>query len=191
SYVDCSNSRRVRRHGGRPSQRSTYPTLVTPLLPTRPTATSAAHMLDKTVIAPQGCERHHSPPHGRGGECSLPCKGALRPEALLPPASDAAVGSLGRAYVTDVVILAAHPRVPLRAGGCAVTLQPAAQPDLVRRVYPKVSCQVGLTAFAVPARCFVTRQEPSAHASGGTSARAPHLRGSGRSCAVAGNFPVR
>ena len=129
--------------------------------------------------------------HRNFPRCWIPCKGALRSEALLPPASDAAVGSLGWAYVTDVVILAAHPRVPLRAGGCAVTLQPAAQPDIVRRVYPKVSCQVGLTAFAVPARCFVTRQEPSAHASGGTSARAPHLRGSGRSCAVAGNFPVR
>ena len=30
------NSRRVRRHGGRPSQRSAYPALVTPLLPKRP-----------------------------------------------------------------------------------------------------------------------------------------------------------
>ena len=33
-HVDCGNSRRVRRHGGRPSPRSTYPTPVTPLLPT-------------------------------------------------------------------------------------------------------------------------------------------------------------
>ena len=35
-HVDCGNSRRVRRHGGRPSRASTYQALVTPLLPTRP-----------------------------------------------------------------------------------------------------------------------------------------------------------
>ena len=35
-HVDCGNSRRVRRHGGRPSRAPTYQALVTPLLPTRP-----------------------------------------------------------------------------------------------------------------------------------------------------------
>src|SRR5439155_22793594 len=91
---------------------------------------------------------------------------------VVPPASVAAVGSLGRVYVTDVVILVAHPRVPLRAVGCAVTLQPAAQPDIVRRVYPKVSCQVGLTRRS-------TRHASAVAADSKTNADERAHRGSG------------